>query len=263
MTASTGEPPKMTNTHDTDVALVNDTRFEDALKRAAKLGAESVKGEASKPNHALELVRNIVDDVFDTQDKIDAHFDAYMAARTKAKSTNPLLQGNPDSDKAQKSKQKQIAEMAKLPAIDAVELLAEVNDRRAMLIDGEVKVKPAYDAYVDVARAQLKQPLEQIRGEALDAIIAKAEAKEKDTLAKLAEEYKRIYRLNEKMAEEMIDCTHIEAALASIGDAITALDGDIPAMTKADKKDEEMVGFLMAKGVSKADAIAIVKANAK
>lgn len=252
-----------TQTQNTDVTLVNDTRFEDALKKAAKLGAESVKGEASKPNHALELVRNIVDDVFDTQEKIDAHFEAYMAARTKAKASNPLLQGNPDSDKAQRSKQKQIAEMAKLPAIDAVELLNEVNDRRAMLIDGEAKVKPAYDSYVDVARAQLKQPLEQLTGEALDAIIKKPEKKDTDTLAKLAEEYRRVYRINERMAEEMLDCTHIEAAVSAIADAITALDGEVPAMTKADKKDEEMIGFLMKKGVSKADATAIVKANNK
>lgn len=248
----------MTNDTQND-HLANDTRFEDAIKRARALGAESVKGEASKPNHALELVRGIVDDVFDTQEKIDQHFDVYMDSRAKAISKNPLLQGNPGSDKAQKSKQKQIAEMAKLPAIDGVELLAEVNDRRAALIAGEVKVKPTYDAYVDVARAQLKQPLEQITGEALDKIIAKAEPKEKDTLAKLAEEYKRVYKLNEKMAEDMLDCTYIEQAVSSIGDAITALDGDIPSMTKASKKEEEMIGFLMSKGYSKADAKMIAK----
>lgn len=248
----------MTNTNQNDT-LVNDTRFEDLIKRARALGTESVKGEASKPNHALELVRGIADDVLDTQDKIDEHFDVYMDSRTKAVAKNPLLQGNSGSDKAQRSKQKQIAEMAKLPAIDAVELLAEVNDRRAALIAGEVKVKPAYDSYVDVARAQLKQPLEQITGDALDAIIKKAEAKEKDTLAKLAEEYKRVYRLNEKMAEDMLDCTYIEQAVSAIGDAIAALDGDIPAMTKASKKEDEIIGFLMSKGYSKADAKLLVK----
>ena len=249
----------MTNANTQNDTLANDTRFEDTLKRARALGAESVKGEASKPNHALELVRGIADDVLDTQDKIDEHFDVYMDSRSKAVAKNPLLQGNPGSDKAQRSKQKQIAEMAKLPAIDAVELLAEVNDRRAALIAGEEKVKPSYDAYVDVARAQLKQPLEQITGDAIDAIIKKAEPKEKDMLAKLVEEFKRIYKLNDKMAEDMLDCTYIEQALASIGDAITALDGDIPSMTKASKKEEEMIGFLMSKGYSKADAKLLVK----
>lgn len=247
----------MTNTQNDD--LVNDTRFEDAIKRARALGTESVKGEASKPNHALELVRGIVDDVFDTQEKIDQHFDAYMDSRAKAISKNPLLQGNPGSDKAQRSKQKQIAEMAKLPAIDAVELLAEVNDRRAALIAGEVKVKPTYDAYVDVARAQLKQPLEQLAGEALDKIIAKPEAKDKDLVTKLAEEYKRIYKLGEKMADDMIDTTHIEAARDAIADAITALDGEVPSMSKADKKDDEMIGFLLSKGYTKEQATALVK----
>lgn len=251
----------MTNTtqNDTNTAIPNDTRFEDLIKRARALGTESVKGEASKPNHALELVRGIVDGVLDTQDKIDEHFDVYMDSRTKAISKNPLLQGNANSDKAQRSKQKQVAEMAKLPAIDAVELLAEVNDRRAALIAGEVKVKPAYDAYVDVARAQLKQPLEQITGEALDKIISKAEPKEKDTLAKLAEEYKRVYKIAEKMAEDMLDTSHIENARDAIADAIVALDGDIPAMTKASKKEDEMIGFLMSKGYSKADAKLLVK----
>jgi len=250
----------MTNTQDTtNTAIPNDTRYEDAIKRARALGTESVKGEASKPNHALDLVRQIVDGVFDTQEKIDEHFDVYMDSRTKAISKNPLLQGNANSDKAQKSKQKQIAEMAKLPAIDAVELLAEVNDRRAALIAGEVKVKPAYDAYVDVARAQLKQPLEQITGEALDKIISKAEPKEKDTLAKLAEEYKRVYKIAEKMADDMLDTSHIEQARDAIADAITALDGDVPSMTKASKKEDEVIGFLMAKGYSKQDAILIAK----
>jgi hypothetical protein len=251
----------MTNTqNDTqNDTLKNDNRFEELIKRARALGTESVKGEASKPNHALELVRGIVDEVLDTQEKIDQHFDVYMDGRTKAVAKNPLLQGNAASDKAQKSKQKQIAEMAKLPAIDGVELLSEVNDRRAALIAGEVKVKPAYDAYVDVARAQLKQPLEQITGEALDAIIKKAEPKEKDTLAKLAEEYKRIYKINDKMAEDMLDCTYIEQALASIGDAITALDGEVPSMTKAAKKEDEVMAFLISKGYSKETARSMVK----
>lgn len=245
--------------HDT----TNDNRFADAIKRAQKLGTDSVKSALSKPNLAIELVRGIVDEVFDTQEKIDAQFDAYVAARTKEVSKHALAQGatedNENSIKANRSKHKQIAELAKLPSIDAVELLDAVMDHRKVLLDGGAKVKPTYDCFVDVARAQLKQPLEQLDGDTLDKIIAKAEPKEKDLLQKLGEAYKRTYKLAESMADDMIDCTHIEAAYQALADAITALDGEVPSMTKADKKDDEMVGFLMAKGYTKAQARELVK----
>lgn len=249
----------------------NDTRFEDMLARAKKLGAESVKGSTSKPAHAAELVRGIVEGVLDTQDKLDAHWDAYGAARAKEIAKNPTLQGmssdNDKSLKAQRSKQKQIELWANLPIMksseddDAVAELDVISTLRTNLIKGEVAVKPLYDCYVDVARAQLKQPLERITSEVMEKVIAKPEAKSKDLIQKLREQYSRIYKLGEAMAEDMIDCTHIEAARDALADAIVALDGEVPSMSKADKKDDEMVGFLMAKGYSKADARAIVAAK--
>lgn len=251
----------MTNTQD-NAALPNDTRFEDALKQASKLGAMSVMSALAKPNLAIEMVRGVVDNFIDTEEKYEQHLDSYFASRAKATAKNTLTQGlkedNEASMKSQRSKQRQIYEMALLPAIDPVALLNEVTDRRTALIAGDVKVKPAYDAYVDVARAQKKQPLEQLTGDILDKIITKPEAGEKDIIAKLVDEYKRTYKLAEKMAEDMLDTTHIEAARDALSDAISALDGEVPSMTKESKKDDEMVGFLMAKGYTKAQARDIV-----
>lgn len=251
----------MTNT-DMTTNLPNDTRFEDLIKQAGKLGTLSVVSATAKPNLAIDLVRGIADGVLDTDDKIDQHFDAYLASRSKATAKNTLTQGlkedNENSIKANRSKQRQLAEAAKLPAVDFVEVLQQVTDVRAELIAGETKVKPAYDAMVDVARAQLKQPLEQLDVETIGKLVAKAEAKEKDILAKLADEYKRTYKLAEKMAEDMLDTTHIEAARDAIADAITALDGEVPAMSKQAKEDEEAIGFLMRKGYTKAQARGII-----
>jgi len=235
--------------------IQNDTRFEDMIKRASQLGRDSVKSALSKPNLALELVRGIMDQVLDDDDKINAHFDAYLAARAKETAKNVLTHGlaedNENSIKANRSKQMQLAKLAALPAIDAAALLDEVTDRREQLLLGGVKVKPAYDSFVDVARAQLKQPLEQLDGDTLDKLISKPEPKDKDTLAKLTEQYKRTYRLAEQMGDEMLDCTYIEAARDSLADAIRALDGELPSMTKEQKKEDEIVAFLIKNGFSK------------
>ena len=247
-------------------SATNDTRFEDAIKRASSLGKDSVKSALSKPNLAIDLVRGIADGVFDDDDKVNAQFDAYLAARTKEVAKNSLAQGlsedNENSLKANRSKHNAIAGYARhLMTLEAdpVELLQEVMDRRVQLIAGDRKVKPTYDCFVDVARAQKGQPLEVISGDALDAIICKPETKEKDTLKKLQEEYSRVYRLAAQMGDEMLDCTYIEQARDSIADAIRALDGEVPSMSKADKKDDELIAMLVGKGYSKEDARLLVK----
>jgi hypothetical protein len=245
--------------HDTQ----NDNRFELAIKRARELGRDSVKSALSKPNLAIELVRGIVDDVIDDDTKIEGLFDAYVAARTKEVAKHATALGanedNENSIKSNRSKHRQLALMANLPILKkeedgAVQLLEEVTERRTALISGGIKVKPTYDAYVDVARAQLKQDRERIGGDLIDAIIAKPDAKESELIDKLITQYKGVYRLAEKMAADQVDVTHIDTARHALGDAITALGYELPAMTKESKKEAEVVGFLMAKGFGKEQA---------
>lgn len=250
----------------------NDTRFDDAMKRAKRWGSESVKSALSKPNLGMDLVTGVAEGYIETLEQMEQHFEVYRSARAAETAKHVIAQGlNEDNEKsinAQRSKQKQLFDAAKLPVfleqVDGVtvntapDMIHKTIERRKAAFDGGVKVKPSYDCMVDVARAQLASPTVKLDDDTIDKIVAKPEKKDAELVDKLRDEYKRVYNLAEKMGDAMLDCEHIEAARESIADAIRALDGEVPSMSKAQKKDDEMVGFLMSKGMSREQARAIV-----
>jgi hypothetical protein len=128
-------------------------------------------------------------------------YDKYLAGRAAETGKNTLAEGDADkgSRKANVSKNKQIIQLGLLPKVDGPELLDRVTDARVNAVrtgGDDVKVKPAFDCFVDAARAQLKTPNEPLTDEAIDALVRKVEtSKDKTDLDKMVEEYKRLHKL--------------------------------------------------------------------
>lgn len=254
----------MTTTNTTE-AIPNDTRLADAIKVATKLGGESVKSALAKPQLYVAICRGAADGYLADKDA-KSMFDAYLAGRTKIVAGNKIALGdkedNQNSYAANLSKSMNMHKLGMLNSaglIDGPALLDQVIERREFLFDGGRKVKATADAMLDVAKAQIKQPTEALSEEQLDEVIARPEKAEKEIIDKLVDQYKKTYKLAAEMGDAMMDCTHIEAARDSIADAIKALDGEVPSMTKGKRDEGADVEFLMAKGMSKQDALAFVR----
>jgi len=257
------------NAFDADInPLSNDNRLKDALKLAGKLGGESVKSALAKPQLYAALCRGTADGYIG-EDDTKRFFDSYLAGRTKVVNGNKIALGdkedNQNSYAANLSKLNNMFKLGSLNSagvIDGPALLDKVIDRREYLFNGGRKVKATADAMLDVAKAQLKQPSQEMTDEQLDEVICRKESEEKTLLKKLADEYTKVYKLAAEMGDAMIDCTHIEASRDALADAIRALDGEVPVIGKKgkDKADDEMVEFLITrKGMSKSDAIAFLR----
>lgn len=251
----------MTNTTET---LVNDTRLADAIKVATKLGGESVKSALAKPQLYVAICRGSADGFIADKD-VKPVFDAYLGGRTKIVAGNKIALGdkedNANSYAANLSKANNMHKLGMLNhagIIDGPALLDRVIERREYLFDGGRKVKATADAMLDVAKAQLKQPTEELSEEQLDEVIARPEKEDKTMLRKLVDEYKKLYKLAGEMGDEMLDCTHVEASRDAMADAIRAMDGEVPSMVKG-KKDADDVEFLMSKGMSRNDALAFIR----
>lgn len=248
--------------------LVNDTRMADAIKLATKLGGESVKSALAKPQLYAAVCRATADGYMKDSD-VKPVFDAYLAGRTKVVNGNKIALGdkedNANSYAANMSKLNNMHKLGSLNSagvIDGPALLDKVIDRREYLFSGGRKVKATADAMLDVAKAQLKQPTAELSEEQLDEVIARPEKEEKTMIAKLVDQYKKVYKLASDMGDAMMDCTHIEASRDALADAIRALDGEVPVVGKVGGKDGDNaaeVEFCISRGMSRADAIAFCR----
>jgi hypothetical protein len=116
---------------------------------------------------------------------------------------------------------------------------------RESLVKTGDKVKPTYDAYVDLARAQLKSPTAQLDEDTITEVVRKKEAAEKELVDKLVAAYKVARKL-----QDDFPCQPMETAVAAYADAITEAGGDIPAITKEEKKEAAAMAFLASRGVT-------------
>lgn len=228
-----------------NAARVNDTRLADLNKQLTALGKESVN--TAKPKLALTVARAAQDRVI-VEDDAKATFDQYLAAQAKAAAASSLAAGggdtNPDSYKSNLSKHRQCIRVGALPNVDGVDTLNRAIEVRASLVKAGQKTKATYQAIVDAAVKQCKQPEVPLTNEELADIVRKADKEETEDsiLNDLIGTYKTI---GKRLDRAQTDAPHvvpkIEAALAAIGEAITALDGEVPAATKA---QQEAAAFL-------------------
>jgi hypothetical protein len=229
--------------------LVNDTRFADLTKVVKKLGAESANSALAKPKMALSIVQARIDGVIG-DDAGAMTYDIYLEGRRatleKASSLGVDAE-DAGSYKANVSKNTQLLKAGGLIAagVDFGDVLTQATRVRESLVKAGDKVKPTYDAYVDLARAQLKSPTAQLDEDAISGIVRKKEAAEKELVDKLVAAYKVARKL-----QEDFPCQPMETAVAAYADAITEAGGDIPAITKEEKKEAAAMAFLASRGVT-------------
>lgn len=222
----------------------------DRLKRdGAMLGKAEAAGQAARPKAGLALVSLTIDsDGRIGEEHAEVFYDAYMGEVAKAASRSPLVTqtGNASSRKAQISKFRNFIKVAMLPVavVDARDVLARAMVQHKGLLAAEVKVKSPFDALVDVCRAQLEQPDAPLTDEQLAAVVAKAEGEPATNVDKLV----KAYRAAHKLAEE-IPMPHTLAALDAYRDAIVEAGGEVPAVTKDEKKAAEAMAFLRKQGI--------------
>lgn len=232
----------------TTATLANDTRLADLNKAVKKLGAESANSALAKPKMALSIVQARIDGVIGDDDG-GKTYDVYLEGRRGVLSKSALGAGSEDaggSYKANVSKNTQLLKAAGLivAGIDFGDVLTRATKLREDLIASDEKVKPPYDAYVDLARAQLKTPTVQLGDDAITDIVRKKEAAEKDMIDKLVAAYKTARKLQEDLPTPAM-----ESVVAGYADAIVEAGGEVPPITKEEKKAAEAMAFLASRGM--------------
>lgn len=229
----------MTNTTSNIAPMLKD--FNDRIR---ELGRDSVASALAKPRMALAITRAAFDGIIGEADAA-ATYEQYLQGRQYAIGRNTMAQGDEDkgSVKANTSKNMQLIKLGLLPKVDGPELLDRVTDLRAAAVGGDVKLKPTFDCFVDAARAQLAQPNDPLTDDEIDHLIRKPEKDEKGLIDKLIEDYKRMNKRHDELPS-----AGIEAAIHGIADAIKELGGELPPLTKEDKKAAEAIKFLKSIG---------------
>lgn len=205
--------------------LKNDTRLDDLKSLVRELGRESASGRDAKAKLALQVVRAAYDGVIGP-DEVEMIYQEYASAESK----KAIHDHSAGGLKANVSKLRQVVALGCLPQVDGPELLDKVTDIRDELRGTDEKLKAAFDAFVDVSRAQLKSPDYTLDDDALRALCVKPESADKDIIQKLAEDYKRMSKRFDEFPSSAV-----EAAVHAIGDAIKEAGGELPPVTKEEK----------------------------
>jgi hypothetical protein len=217
--------------------------MDDLKKRLKSLGGMEGKGSACRPQAGRQLAIAAQSGLIDEDYAAEAYAE-YAAGIASAASRNPLVH-NPGSEKAQVAKFRAFIKAGALPGVDAVDVLNRAEALHAAHVAAGTKVESPFQALYNVCVEQVRQPDEELSDEQINARIMKAEPKDKDDMARLVAAYKAAYKL-----AETVPMPGTEAAVAAYRDAITEAGGDIPAMTKEEKKEAEALAFLRQRGAT-------------
>jgi len=175
----------------------NDHRRDDLVKEVRSLGAAAAAGGDSLPMLAHHVVRaaqeGIITTVKDTDGKDDAHklYAEYAATQSK-KAVHTHTDGG---TKANVSKLRKLIEFGEMPIIDPVDVMNRTKAIRDELHDKEIKLRPVYASYVEVAREQLDNPGVALSDEQIKECVSKPEAAEKTLEKELSSIHKRLEKL--------------------------------------------------------------------
>jgi len=217
------------------------------------LGKAEASGVAARPMAAAALV----DGAFAStvlEGDAEALYDRYQAGLGKVAAQNPNVSAPKSNGRtAQISKFRAFIKLGMLPDIDGPALMVD-----AARIRGEIEkaggdeakagVKPAFDALLDVARAQVNEPTVQLTEDQIRACVMKKTPEEKAELDKIIAAYKAARKL-----EETIPCPISPAPSAQLADWIKSLDGNVPPVTDDEKAqakfmaDATKMGFVVTK----------------
>jgi len=211
-------------------------------KELAKLGRESVT--TSRPALAIALIQAASVGLIGEKD-VPACYDTYLGAREKRMQGNLLAVGVEEGNgyKAQVSKLVQIVKAAQILGAAAPFQADAVITLRGNMIGGDDKIHAPFECLLNVARAQIKNGDEELDHDDLAACIRKSESAEKGAMAKLVAAYKVAYKLSADL-----DLPGCDAAMQGYADAIIELGGELPPMTKDEKKEAEALAFLAKRG---------------
>ncbi len=232
-----------------------DTRLTDTNKAIRKFGVESAGSTLAKPKAALTIADARANGILTDNDG-EACYSVYLEGRKTVLSKNNLGAGEDDSTsfKANVSKFTQVIKAAGLPNVDFVGTMAKATDMRAAQAVAGEKVKPMFDAYVDLARSQLKEPTVALSDDAITSIVRKKEAATKEIVDKLIDAYKRAH----KLADEF-PCQPMTDVIAAYGKAITEAGGDVPAVTDEEKDAAKVTAFLVGRGMTEVQIAKMLK----
>ena len=217
-------------------------------KKLSALGANDAKGTASRPAAAL-IVADSARSGFISEDYAQEAFASYAKGAAAAAKDNPMVtaRGNDDqkSAKQQVSKFRQFIKCGALPAVDGPVVLRETIEVVQELTNGGTKTQSVFDSMLSVARAQIKQPEQQLTRDEISALVIKDEAVEKTEIDKLIEVYKRAHKLSATLPGNV----PLENAVQDLRDAIVEAGGDVPPLTDEEKREAEAMAFLRSRGL--------------
>jgi len=158
----------------------NDTRLSDFMSQVRELGRDEAMGKDSLPKLAVAFVRAVADGVLEMGKDTDGNDGAARVYYDYVKSkTKKQIHDRSDAGlKANISKLRQIGIFAGNPKWDAVEVFNKAFTIRADHEKDDIAVKPAYAAFVDVAREQLKQDDQLTDGQIGATVMATSKTKE-------------------------------------------------------------------------------------
>jgi hypothetical protein len=160
----------------------NDTRLDDLKKEVREFGRQAAAGLDSLPMLAVKVAYAAAAGVISADKDADGVDDAnrlyeeFFAAMSK----KSVHEQTKDGKKANTSKLRQIIIAASKPTCDFPTTLGKVLAARksALTLDPKAKVKGAYPAYVDAARAQTQQD-DDLSDEQIKEVIQKPESADK------------------------------------------------------------------------------------
>lgn len=211
-------------------------------KELAKLGRESVN--TSRPAMAIALIEAASVGLIGEKD-VPARYDAYLGAREKRMQGN-LLAAGVDEGNGRKANISKLVQMVKAAQLigDAAPFQADaIVTMRGNMIGGDDKVHAPFECLLNAARAQIAKGVDQLTQDEMAECIRKNAPADKDDIAKLVAAYKSMHKMNADMAY-----AGTGMALQGIADAIIEAGGDIPPMTKEEKKEAEAMAFLAKRG---------------
>lgn len=221
-------------------------RLDKAKAHMGLLGKAEAMGQGSRRDAGVFLTQLAADGIAG-EDDAEALYDAYLtsAGKTAARKNLAGVGENANSRTAQVSKFRTFIKLGLMPAIDGPMVLDRAIKIAVDVSAAGTKVLSPFEALRTVCTRQLEQPAEPLTDEQIVAAVSKPEPKEKDEIAKLVEDYKRMY----KRAADMPHLPSIGAAVDAIADAIVEAGGEVPAMTKEDKAMAEAMAFLAKRGM--------------
>jgi hypothetical protein len=209
-------------------STTNDTRLAEFMASVREMGRDEASGKDALPKLAVAFVRAVADGVLEMNKDSDGNDGAARVYYDYVKSkTKRQIHDRSDAGlKANISKLRQIGVFAGNPKWDAVEVFNKTFTIRADHEKDDIAVKPAYAAFVDVAREQLKQDDQLTDAQIGATVMATSKTKEVTLEGQLQKAYKILeeivtgenkHGIKDSSSEVIQAAENLQVRLAALG----------------------------------------------